>query len=94
EIGVRMALGAPPRSIVLAVMRRTLVIALAGILVGLPAALICMQVFRSFHFGITASDPATMIVAAALLALLAVAAGYVPARRASRIDPLEALRQE
>ncbi|MPZ16380.1 MAG: FtsX-like permease family protein [Luteitalea sp.] len=94
ELAVRMALGAPPASVVLAVMRRTLLIALAGILMGLPTALIGMQVFKSLLFGITASDPPTVLVVVVSLALLAVAAGYVPARCASRIDLLETLRQD
>jgi predicted permease len=94
ELAVRMALGARPAGVVLAVLKRTLLIALSGIIVGLPATLLGMQVFEGFLFGIEPRDPPTVLVVTVLLVLLAVAAGYAPARRASRIDPMEALRQE
>jgi ABC-type antimicrobial peptide transport system permease subunit len=76
------------------ILRNGLLLAIAGLALGVPIALAAGRLVTGTLFGITPSDPATMIVAAILLVLLAVTAGYLPARRAIRVDPMVALRYE
>ena len=92
EIGIRMALGATRRGTVWMVLREALVLAAAGILVGLPAVLALGRVSQSLLYGVTAFDPLAVAGAAGGLLLFAAAAGFLPARRASRLEPLTALR--
>jgi putative ABC transport system permease protein len=94
EIGIRMALGAAPARIRAMVVREMLWILGIGLVVGVPAALGLARYTKSQLFGVTASDP--VVVAGAVLALTAaaVAAGLIPALRASRVNPLDALRHE
>jgi putative ABC transport system permease protein len=92
ELGVRMALGASGGTVQWMVVRQGLTLAAAGVVVGMVVSLAAARALRSMTFGITAHDPITFAVVAALLAVVAVVASYVPARRATRIDPLEALR--
>jgi putative ABC transport system permease protein len=92
ELGVRMALGASGVTVQWMVVRQGLTLAAAGVVVGMAVSLAAARALRSMTFGITAHDPITFAVVAALLAVVAVVASYVPARRATRIDPLEALR--
>lgn len=94
EIGIRMALGAQRSAVVWMVLRRVLLLATAGLAVSVPAALIASRFVKSFLFETRANDPKTLTVAAVVLVSAAIAAGYAPARRASRIDPLAALREE
>jgi predicted permease len=94
EIGIRMALGAQRRAVVYMVLRRVLLLAAVGLAIGVPAALIASRLVKSFLFEIRPNDPATLALAAVVLLSSAVLAGYAPARRASRIDPLAALRHE
>jgi predicted permease len=94
EIGLRMALGADRREVIRMVLRETLVLVAAGIAVGLPAALVAGRMVASTLSRVSASDPATLGAAAVVLLAVALLAGGVPAYRASRIDPISALRQE
>jgi predicted permease len=94
EIGIRMALGATPERVAQMVVRAGLSMAGLGIAVGLAGALLLTRFMRSLLFGIGAADPATFGVIVALLAIMALVAAYVPARRAARIDPLVSLRAE
>jgi putative ABC transport system permease protein len=92
ELGVRMALGASGHTVQWMVVRQGLVLAVAGVVVGMVVSLAAARTLRSMMFGITAHDPITFAVVGALLAIVAIVASYVPARRATRIDPLVALR--
>ncbi len=92
EMGVRLALGASPGSVRWLVVREGLTIALVGVAVGLPLALASSKLLESLMFQVSVHDPFTFASVASLLALVAIAASYIPARRATRIDPLEALR--
>lgn len=94
EIGIRMALGASPSHVRLEVMNRTLRLALVGILAGVVASLAAARLMASMLFGVTPLDPATFAATIFVLALVAFLAGYLPARRASRVDPMTALRAE
>ena len=76
------------------VLRETLYLVLAGLLIGVPAALIGARLISAQLFGMSPTDPVTLIAAALILTLVALLAGYLPARRASRVNPLTALRYE
>jgi ABC-type antimicrobial peptide transport system permease subunit len=94
EIGIRMALGAEQRKVIGMVMREVLTLIAIGIGVGVPAALVLTRVVKSQLYGLEAHDPWTLGLATGLLAAVACAAGYIPALRASRVDPMKALRYE
>jgi ABC-type antimicrobial peptide transport system permease subunit len=94
EIGVRMALGAHAGDVVWLVMRQVLLLAGIGIAAGLPAALAVTHLLRSQLFGIGPNDPATIALATFGLAAVAALSGYLPAWRATRVDPVTALRHE
>jgi ABC-type antimicrobial peptide transport system permease subunit len=94
EIGIRMALGARRADVLWLVLRETLVLLLAGAALGLPAALGAGRLISSMLFGLTPADSVTIVAAVAFLLAVATLAGYLPARRASRIDPMTALRYE
>ena len=94
EIGIRMALGARGGNIAWMILRETLYLVLAGLVLGVPAALIGARLISTQLFGLSPTDPLTLIGAAIVLAMVAMLAGYLPARRASRINPLHALRYE
>jgi len=92
ELGVRMALGATGGAIQWMVVRQGFVLAAVGVVVGSAVSLMATSTLRALMFGVTARDPMTFVVVACLLAMIAAVASYVPARRATRIDPLAALR--
>jgi predicted permease len=94
EIGIRMALGATPERVAGMVVRGGMSIAAVGIAVGLAGALLATRFMESLLFGVAATDPATFGATAGLLAVMALVAAYVPARRAARVDPLISLRSE
>lgn len=94
EIGIRMALGAQRRSVVSMVLRRVLILVSAGLAISVPAVWLGSRLIRSFLFETQPNDPETLVLAVTILVGAAALAGYAPARRASRIDPLAALRHE
>lgn len=94
EIGLRMALGAPARSVTRLIMRDGLILAGAGVILGVALALVAGPVLASLLIGVGAADPVSFGVAAAVLLVVAAVASYVPARRALRVDPSIALRTE
>jgi predicted permease len=94
EIGIRMALGAQRRDIIWMVLKETLLMVAIGMAIGVPAAWGAAHLISSQLFGLRPSDPLTLLTAVILLTLVAALAGYLPARKASRVDPLVALRYE
>jgi predicted permease len=86
ETGIRMALGAEPRLVRWMVLRETLVLAFIGLIAGLPAAAACSRLIASMFYGVTTSDPVTLIGVSLLLLAVAALAGFIPARRAMRLD--------
>jgi putative ABC transport system permease protein len=94
EMGIRMALGADAASVSLQVIRQGMKLALAGVAVGVVASLAGTRLLTSLLFGVSPGDPLTLMSAALLLLLAALVAIYIPARRATRVDPMVALRYE
>jgi putative ABC transport system permease protein len=94
EIGIRLALGAPRRSVLLLVVRQGMSLALGGLAVGLAGAFVLTRVLQQLLYEISPNDPLTFLGAAALLCAVAVLACWLPAYRAARVNPMEALRYE
>jgi putative ABC transport system permease protein len=94
EIGLRLALGAQTRAILKMIVGEGLVLALTGVAIGLAGALVLTRTLRTMLFGVTATDPLTFASISLLLILVAILASYIPARRATKIDPSLALRHE
>jgi len=94
ELGLRVALGAEPVSVAGMIVVEALSLALAGVVIGLPAGLAATRLIRDQMFGVGPVDLPSLSIAVAVLVVIALVASYVPARRAARVDPLEALRAE
>ena len=94
EIGIRVALGAQQQNILAMVLRQGMVLVAAGIGVGLVVAFSAARVMRQMLFGVAPTDAVTYLGVSLLLAAVAFLACYIPARRAMRVDPMEALRYE
>jgi len=94
EIGIRIALGAWRGEMLWMVLRETVLLVLMGVAIGLPASIATTRFLQDYLFELKPTDPATIAGAALMLAAIAVFAGYLPARRAARVDPMTALRYE
>lgn len=94
ELGIRLALGATSRNVKLLVFGQGMIPVFAGLTIGLAAALGLTRYLESMLFGVTPTDPATFAAVSAALAAIAAIASYLPARRATRVDPVTVLRQE
>ncbi len=94
EIGLRVALGAPAGRIRAMVLRQVATMASTGVMLGVAAALLLGRAAQGLLFGVEAGDPAAFVGAAAVLTAVTLAAAYLPARRASRVDPMSVLRYE
>jgi putative ABC transport system permease protein len=94
EIGLRLAIGAQPRQVLLLILKQGLLLTIVGVAIGLAAAFALTRLLSGLLFGVAAADPATFATISALLVIVSLLACYLPARRAMRIDPLLALRYE
>jgi putative ABC transport system permease protein len=94
EIGIRLALGAQSRDVLLMVVKQGSALILVGLVFGLAGAYALTRLIASLLFGVTAKDPFTFVAAAVLLAIVGLLACYIPALRATKVDPMEALRCE
>ena len=94
EVGIRMALGAQPGQVLWMVLRQGMLLTVTGVVIGLVAALGLTRVFMSLLYGVSPTDPMTFAAVGVLMLIVSMTACYVPARRALRVDPLVALRQE
>jgi len=94
ELGLRMAIGARPAEVVAMLLRENLLLVIGGLVLGMAGAALATRALRTMLFGVSTLDAVTFIGAALVLGGIAMLATYVPARRAARIDPMEALRYE
>jgi ABC-type antimicrobial peptide transport system permease subunit len=94
EIGIRMALGATAPRVTRMVMRETMLVVGIGVAIGLGAAVATTRFVAAMLFGLAPTDPLTVLLAVVLMITVAALAGYIPARRAARVDPMIALRYE
>jgi len=94
EIGIRMAIGADALRVLIHVMQETMLLVLIGVVLGVAASLAVYRLVASMLFGLSPNDPLTIALAAMTLVMVAGSSAYLPARRASRIEPLQALRYE
>jgi putative ABC transport system permease protein len=94
EIGIRMALGAERKTVLMMVIRQGIKLALIGVAIGIAGALVLTRFLSSLLYGVTPTDPLTFVAVSMILIAVALAACYIPARRAARVDPMVALRYE
>ncbi len=94
EIGVRMALGAQRGSVLTMILQEAGKLVLLGVVVGIPSALLASRLFSSMLFGLKGTDPGSMLLVIAVLLAITLLASYIPARRATKVDPMIALRYE
>jgi predicted permease len=94
EFGVRMALGASPRQVLWIIARESVMLSTAGVALGLPLAIVGARLLRSFLFGLAPEDPLAIVIAVLATCAVVIVASIIPARRATRVDPLVALRYE
>jgi putative ABC transport system permease protein len=94
EIGIRMALGAGQGRVLQLVLRQSLLMVLAGLVIGIGGAFALTRLMSSLLFGVNPTDVATFLGVSLMLACIGIVAGYVPARRAANVDPMIALRSE
>jgi predicted permease len=94
EIGIRMALGAKTRNVFTLILREAVLLVIVGLIIGIPLAVYVSRFASSLLFDLSPSDPLSLSIAGAVLLVVAVVAGYLPARRATKVDPLVALRDE
>lgn len=94
EIGIRIALGAERRNILWIVMKEVLLLTAVGLLIGIPSSLVLGRFVQGLLFEMEAGDPLVLAVAAGMIVAVSLAAGYLPARRATAIDPVQALHYD
>ncbi len=94
EIGIRMALGAQAREVRFLILREAMLLVLIGVIVGLPAVFLATRFASTFLFGLTPTDPISIGLATVVMFGVTLVAGYIPARKATKVDPLVALRYE
>src|SRR4029077_8807992 len=94
EIGIRMALGAGRRDVFWLILREALLMVITGVAVGLPMIFAVTRLASTLLFGLTPTDPVSLLLAALLMLAVSMVAGYLPSRRATRVDPIVALRCE
>ena len=94
EIGIRVALGAGRLSLLRMVMREVVVVTATGVAIAIPVAIALSRVVRAQLYGVAPADPLSILLAALVLTAVALAAGYIPANRATQVNPIAALRYE